>query len=222
MTLFPCPKKQVYICQVNSSSLAKLCSISIRHTETELNLLSNMFAFLVVKKIVYIVLELVVAQVMYLQWMDLKDPIYLYMKSRGTVGMEMEGFAIYDARMQLKNEMHTVAAAIVQACLLLAAGSKGKRFMMPYTKAMIQQPRVPSSGLMPATDLLIRAKEHTGNSLEAVANVKRHPFYMDSIRAKKTGVIDKILWHGQETIMAGASLSEDRDKIAGIKVLVAV
>ncbi|XP_063941507.1 ATP-dependent Clp protease proteolytic subunit-related protein 3, chloroplastic-like isoform X1 [Daucus carota subsp. sativus] len=59
----------------------------------------------------------------------------------------------------MNGEMHTVAAAIVQACLLLAAGSKGKRFMMPYTKAMIQQPRVPSSGLMPATDLLIRAKE---------------------------------------------------------------
>ncbi|KAL1833471.1 hypothetical protein ACET3Z_003122 [Daucus carota] len=89
----------------------------------------------------------------------------------------------------MNGEMHTVAAAIVQACLLLAAGSKGKRFMMPHTKAMIQ-PCVPSSGLMRATDLLIRAK--------------------------------KILWRGQGTIMAGASLSEDRNKIAGIKVLVAV
>ncbi|KAL1549787.1 ATP-dependent Clp protease proteolytic subunit-related protein 3, chloroplastic [Salvia divinorum] len=96
--------------------------------------------------------------------------------------METEGFAIYDAMMQLKNEIHTVAvgAAIGQACLLLSAGSKGKRFMMPHAKAMIQQPRVPSSGLMPASDVLIRAKEviinrdnlvkllakHTGNSEE--------------------------------------------------------
>ncbi|XP_054794298.1 ATP-dependent Clp protease proteolytic subunit-related protein 3, chloroplastic-like [Prosopis cineraria] len=86
--------------------------------------------------------------------------------------METEGFAIYDAMMQLKNEIHTVAvgAAIGQACLLLAAG----------TKAMIQQPRVPSSGLMPASDVLIRAQEviinrdtlvkllakHTGNRRE--------------------------------------------------------
>ncbi|XP_011036865.1 PREDICTED: ATP-dependent Clp protease proteolytic subunit-related protein 3, chloroplastic [Populus euphratica] len=63
--------------------------------------------------------------------------------------------------MQLKNEKRTVAvgAAGGQACLLLAAGTKGKRHMMPHAKAMIQQPRVPSSGLMPASDVLIRAKE---------------------------------------------------------------
>ncbi|KAJ6762679.1 ATP-DEPENDENT CLP PROTEASE PROTEOLYTIC SUBUNIT [Salix purpurea] len=173
------------------------------------------------------VTELVVAELMYLQWMDPKAPIYIYINSTGTtrddgescstsgkwaidssvrwnspnasvrcpsmlvskvvmVGMETEGFAIYDSMMQLKNEIHTVAvgAAIGQACLLLAAGSKGHRYMMPHAKAMIQQPRVPSSGLMPASDVLIRAKEavvnrdvltellakHTGNSVETVAN----------------------------------------------------
>ncbi|XP_059652401.1 ATP-dependent Clp protease proteolytic subunit-related protein 3, chloroplastic [Cornus florida] len=191
------------------------------------------------------VTELVIAELMYLQWMDPKEPIYLYINSTGTtrddgetVGMETEGFAIYDAMMQLKNEIHTVAvgAAIGQACLLLAAGSKGKRFMMPHAKAMIQQPRVPSSGLMPASDVLIRAKEviinrdtlaglvakHTGNSVETVAKVMRRPFYMDSTRAKEFGVIDKILWRGQEKIMADAAAPEDWDKNAGIKVLDAV
>lgn len=188
------------------------------------------------------VTELVIAELMYLQWMDPKEPIYLYINSTGTtrddgetVGMESEGFAIYDAMMQLKNEIHTVAvgAAIGQACLLLAAGSKGKRFMMPHAKAMIQQPRVPSSGLMPASDVLIRAKEviinrdtlvkllakHTGNSLETVANVMKRPFYMDSTRAQEFGVIDKILWRGQEKIMADAAPPEVWDKNAGIKVL---
>ncbi|XP_022860129.1 ATP-dependent Clp protease proteolytic subunit-related protein 3, chloroplastic-like [Olea europaea var. sylvestris] len=135
-------------------------------------------------------------------------------------------------------QIHTVAvgAAIGQACLLLAAGSKGKRFMMPHAKAMIQQPRVPSSGLMPASDVLIRAKEviinrdilvellskHTGNSLETVADVMRRPFYMDSTRAKEFGVIDKILWRGQEKIMADAAPPEDWDKNAGIKALDAI
>ncbi|KAH6819070.1 ATP-dependent caseinolytic protease/crotonase family protein [Perilla frutescens var. frutescens] len=191
------------------------------------------------------VTELVVAELMYLQWMDPKEPIYLYINSTGTtrddgetVGMETEGFAIYDAMMQLKNEIHTVAvgAAIGQACLLLSAGSKGKRFMMPHAKAMIQQPRVPSSGLMPASDVLIRAKEviinrdtlvkllakHTGNSEETVANLMKRPFYMDSTRAKEFGVIDKILWRGQEKIMADAAAPEDWDKNAGIRVLDAV
>ncbi|XP_022999027.1 ATP-dependent Clp protease proteolytic subunit-related protein 3, chloroplastic-like [Cucurbita maxima] len=188
------------------------------------------------------VTELVIAQLMYLQWMDPKEPIYIYINSSGTtrddgetVAMETEGFAIYDAMMQLKNEIHTltVGAAIGQACLLLAAGTKGRRFMMPHSKAMIQQPRVPSSGLMPASDILIRAKEvitnrdtlvellakHTGNSLETVANAMKRPFYMDAIKAKQFGVIDKILWRGQEKIMAEVASPEDWDKGAGIKAV---
>ncbi|XP_042516656.1 ATP-dependent Clp protease proteolytic subunit-related protein 3, chloroplastic [Macadamia integrifolia] len=188
------------------------------------------------------VTELVIAELLYLQYMDPKEPIYLYINSTGTtrddgetVGMESEGFAIYDAMMQLKNEIQTVAvgAAIGQACLLLAAGKKGRRFMMPHAKAMIQQPRVPSSGLMPASDVLIRAKEivtnrdtlvellskHTGNSLENVAEVMKRPFYMDSTRAKEFGVIDKILWRGQEKIMADAASPEEWDRIAGVKVI---
>ncbi|TKY61520.1 ATP-dependent Clp protease proteolytic subunit-related protein 3 [Spatholobus suberectus] len=188
------------------------------------------------------VTELVVAELMYLQYMDPKEPIYIYINSTGTtrddgetVGMETEGFAIYDAMKQLKNEIHTVAvgAAIGQACLLLSAGTPGRRFMMPHAKAMIQQPRIPSSGLMPASDVLIRAKEviinrdnlvkllakHTGNSEETVANVMKRPYYMDSTRAKEFGVIDKILWRGQEKVMADVAAPEDWDKGAGIKVV---
>ncbi|XP_074312259.1 ATP-dependent Clp protease proteolytic subunit-related protein 3, chloroplastic-like [Silene latifolia] len=191
------------------------------------------------------VTELVIAELMYLQWMDPKEPIYIYINSTGTtrddgetVGMETEGFAIYDAMMQLKTEIHTVAvgAAIGQACLLLSAGTKGKRFMMPHAKAMIQQPRVPSSGLLPASDVAIRAKEviinrdtlvkllakHTGNSEEAIADVMRRPFYMDSTRAKDFGVIDRILWRGQEKVMADVSAPEDWDKGAGIKAVDAI
>lgn len=188
------------------------------------------------------VTELVIAEMLYLQWMDPKQPIYLYINSTGTtrddgetVGMETEGFAIYDAMMQLKNEIETVAvgAAIGQACLLLAAGKKGRRFMMPHAKAMIQQPRVPSSGQMPASDVLIRAKEvinnrdtlvkllakHTGNPVETVSKLMRRPFYMDSIKAQEFGVIDKILWRGQEKIMADALSPDEWDKRAGIKVV---
>lgn len=188
------------------------------------------------------VTELIIAELLYLQWMDPKEPIYLYINSTGTtrddgetVGMESEGFAIYDAMMQLKNEVQTVAvgAAIGQACLLLAAGKKGRRFMMPHAKAMIQQPRVPSSGQMPASDVLIRAKEvitnrdtlvkllarHTGNSVEQVAKVMRRPYYMDSMKALEFGVIDKVLWRGQEKIMSDVASAEEWDRRSGIKVV---
>ncbi|KAD0767441.1 hypothetical protein E3N88_28274 [Mikania micrantha] len=163
------------------------------------------------------VTELIIAELMYLQWMDPKEPIYLYINSTGTtrddgesVGMETEGFAIYDAMMQLKNEIHTVGvgAAIGHACLLLAAGAKGKRFMMPHAKAMIQQPRVPSSGLMTGSDVLIRAKEVIVNKDTLV-----------SLFAKHT---ENILWRGQEKIMADAAPPEAWDKNAGIKALDAI
>ncbi|CAI9280803.1 unnamed protein product [Lactuca saligna] len=57
---------------------------------------------------------------------------------------------------------------------------------------MIQQPRVPSSGLMTNNDVLICAKE----SVEIVTQVMKRPFYMHSTKAKEFGVIDKILLHG--------------------------
>ncbi|WOK96111.1 ATP-dependent Clp protease proteolytic subunit-related protein 3, chloroplastic [Canna indica] len=188
------------------------------------------------------VTELVIAELMYLQWMDPKQPIYMYINSTGTtrddgetVGMETEGFAIYDAMMQMENEIHTIAvgAAIGHACLLLAAGEKGKRFMMPHSKAMLQQPRVPSYGQMPASDVLIRAKEainnrdtlikllvkHTGNSEDTVSKAMRRLFYMDAEKAKEFGVIDKVLSSGQEKIIGDTLSPEEWDKKAGVKVV---
>ncbi|EXB99256.1 ATP-dependent Clp protease proteolytic subunit-related protein 3 [Morus notabilis] len=228
------------------------------------------------------VTELVVAELMYLQWMDPKEPIYIYINSTGTtrddgetVGMETEGFAIYDAMMQLKNEVSfilfpglflvvifSILVAVIDAGSVIEMGfvgysvdgcftdtysccwgshraslsvtfSRDQGETMPHAKAMIQQPRVPSSGLMPASDVLIRAKEivtnrdtlvkllakHTGNSEETVANVMRRPFYMDATKAKEFGVIDKVLWRGQEKIMSDVAPPEDWDKSAGIKVV---
>lgn len=188
------------------------------------------------------VTELVIAELMFLRWMAPKEPIYVYINSTGTtradgetVAMETEGFAIYDAMMQMKTEIHTVAlgAAVGQACLLLSAGTKGRRYMTPHAKAMIQQPRVPPSGLRPASDVLIHAKEvianrdtlvkllakHTGNSEETVSNVMKRPYYMNALLAKEFGVIDKILWRGQEKIMADIPSRGDRENgTAGAKV----
>ncbi|CAL4939343.1 unnamed protein product [Urochloa decumbens] len=186
-------------------------------------------------RIVYIGMPL-----MYLEWMNSKEPVYIYINSTGTarddgepVGMESEGFAIYDAMMRMKAEIHTlcIGAAAGHACLVLAAGKKGKRYMFPHAKAMIQQPRIPSYGMMQASDVVIRAKEvvhnrntlvkllarHTGNPPEKIDKVMRGPFYMDSLKAKEFGVIDKILWRGQEKYMADMLSPDDWDKVAGVR-----
>ncbi|XP_022746765.1 ATP-dependent Clp protease proteolytic subunit-related protein 3, chloroplastic [Durio zibethinus] len=187
------------------------------------------------------VTELVVMEIMYLQWMDPKQPIYLYINSTGTalddgepVGLEANGFAIYDALMQITTDVQTLGlgAAVGQACLLLAAGTKGKRFMMPHAKALIRQPRVPSAGLMPASDALIRAKEaiknrdtlvellaeHTGNSVETVAEAMKSPYYMNASKAIEFGVIDKIIWRGKEKLMADVAPPEEWAKNARNRV----
>jgi ATP-dependent Clp endopeptidase proteolytic subunit ClpP len=187
------------------------------------------------------VTELVIAELLYLQWLDPRQPTYVYINSTGTsradgetVGMETEGFAIYDTMMNVKNEIQTVAvgAAIGQACLLLAAGEKGRRYMMPHATAMIQQPRLPSTGQMSAIDVHIRAKEvinnrdtlvellakHTGNPFEKVAKVMERPFYMNPRKAVEFGVADKILWRGQEA-MAETLKTEEWDQRAGIRVV---
>lgn len=97
---------------------------------------------------------------------------------------------------------------------------------------MIQQPRLPSTGLMSAIDLHIRAKEvvanrdtlvgllarHTGNSFEKVAKTMERPFYMNPQRAIEFGVADKVLWRGQEA-MAETQSAEEWDKSAGIRVV---
>ncbi|KAK7337746.1 hypothetical protein VNO77_18333 [Canavalia gladiata] len=172
------------------------------------------------------VTELVVAQLMYLQWRDPKAPIYIYINSTGTsrddgqpVAIESEGFTIYDSMMRLKNEVHTfcLGAAIGQACLILSAGTPGKRVMMPHATAMLQEPRIAPSGLRSASDVAILAKEvmynrntlvkllakHTGNTEERVSNVMdKGPFYMNAKEAIEFGVIDKIFLGGQEKYMA--------------------
>jgi ATP-dependent Clp endopeptidase proteolytic subunit ClpP len=187
------------------------------------------------------VTELVIAEFLYLQWLDPRQPTYVYINSTGTsredgetVALETEGFAIYDTMMQMKNEIHTVAfgAAVGQACLLLAAGKKGKRYMLPHAQVLLQQPRLPATGQMPAIDVHIRAKElihnrdtfvkllakHTGNPFETVAKAMERPFYMFPRQAVEFGVADKILWQGQEAI--GDTPSPDEwDKRAGIKLV---
>uniref|UniRef100_N1QVE9 ATP-dependent Clp protease proteolytic subunit n=1 Tax=Aegilops tauschii TaxID=37682 RepID=N1QVE9_AEGTA len=202
---------------------------------------TSVFSVLVkILQLVPAVTELIVAQLMYLDWMNSSEPAYIYINSTGTarddgepVGMETEGFAIYDAMMRMKTEVHTlcIGAAAGHACLVLSAGKKGKRYMFPHAKALIQQPRIPSYGMMQASDVVIRAKEvvhnrntlvkllarHTGNPPEKIDKVMRGPFYMDSLKAKEFGVIDKILWRGQEKYMSDMLSPEDWDKVAGVR-----
>lgn len=162
------------------------------------------------------VTELVIAQLMYLESKDPDEPITLYIDSSGsktedgeTVARETEGFAMYDALMQLRCEIRTMAfgEAMGPACLLLAAGTKGKRFIFPHAIAGVEEPAVPATGLMPASYVGLLTKEvltqrdilvellakHSGQSVETIKkDIKKGLFWVGE-EAVKYGIADKVL-----------------------------
>jgi len=129
------------------------------------------------------------------------------------------------------NEIYTVGTgvAIGQACMLLSAGQKGKRFMTPHATAMLHQPKVPSTGERQATEVQIKWKEvkaqkevlvrilseTTGRSASKVEQDIQRPLYMTARDAIAYGIADKIIDKPSETIDKVLSTG-DWDTAAGL------
>ncbi|KAL3137464.1 hypothetical protein ABBQ38_004753 [Trebouxia sp. C0009 RCD-2024] len=184
------------------------------------------------------VTELIIAELLYLQYKDRTKPIYLYINSTGTsradgetVGFETEGTAIFDTMQYVTNEVHTVGVgvAIGQSCMLLSAGTKGKRFMLPHATAMLQQPRVPPTGQRQAVEIQIKWREvlaqkqamlkilsqTTGHSPEKLDKDMQRPLYMQPRDAMEYGVIDGIV-RNETSIIDTVMSPEQWDKEAGL------
>eukprot|EP00889_Picochlorum_renovo_P006587 jgi/Picre1/33617/NNA_001097.t1 len=182
--------------------------------------------------------ELIIAELLYLQHKDRSKPIYLYINSTGTtradgetVGFETEGTAIYDAMTFVKNEIHTVGVgvAIGQACMLLSAGEKGKRFMLEHATAMMHQPRVPPTGQRQAIEVEIKWREvlaqkqnlleimsrTTGHDTEKLEKDIQRPLYMQPKDALAYGIIDGIV-SPEKQIIDQVKSAEQWDKDAGL------
>jgi ATP-dependent Clp protease protease subunit len=160
------------------------------------------------------VTELIMAELLYLQYEDPEKPIYMYINSTGTtkdgekLGYETEAFAIYDTMMYVKPPIFTlcVGNAWGEAALLLAAGSKGNRACLPSATIMIKQPIAQFRGQ--ATDIDIARKEvrnvktelvgmysrHLGQSVEKIEEDIRRPKYFSPDEAVEYGIIDKVLY----------------------------
>jgi len=147
----------------------------------------------------------VIAQLLYLQSEDSEKDISIYINSPG--GMIYSGMAIYDTMKHLKPDISTICVGMAASMgsVLLAAGTKGKRFSLPHSMIMIHQPSGGSEGQ--ATDIEIQAKEiirlkkqlyerlskDTGTSIKQIEKDADRDFHMAPDDAKKYGIIDKIL-----------------------------
>lgn len=147
----------------------------------------------------------IIAQLLYLQSVDPKKDIKMYINSPG--GSAYAGMAIYDTVRTLKPDVQTIAVgtAASAATLLLAAGTKGKRFSLPHSIIHIHQPLGEARGQ--ASDIQIDAKEilrlkelyaeklaeHTGKKVDDINEDFDRDFYMTAEDAKEYGIIDKVL-----------------------------
>lgn len=148
----------------------------------------------------------IIAQFLFLDAQESKDDIKLYINSPG--GSVPSTLAIYDTMQYLKHDVSTigVGTAASGAALLLTAGTKGKRFLLPNTEVLIHQ--IMAGGIEgQATEIeisarhILRLKErlnqilskHTGKQLAQIEKDTDRDFWMDAEEAKKYGLVDEII-----------------------------
>jgi ATP-dependent Clp protease protease subunit len=149
--------------------------------------------------------NLIVAQLLFLESENPDKDINLYINSPG--GSVSAGLAIYDTMQFIKPDVSTLCTGLAASmgAFLLAAGSKGKRFILPNSRVMIHQPSGGFSGQ--ASDIEIHAKEvlylkrrlnemmslHTGQPIEVIDRDTDRDNFMGSEEAVKYGLVDKVL-----------------------------
>jgi ATP-dependent Clp protease protease subunit len=151
------------------------------------------------------VVNLIIAQMLFLEAEDPDKDIFLYINSPG--GVLPAGLAIYDTIQYIKPDVATICMgqAASLAAVILAAGAKGKRSALPHARVMIHQPLGGSQGQ--ASDIEIYTKEiltlreglneilsnHTGKDLKTIARDCDRNFFMSAEEAKEYGVIDEVI-----------------------------
>jgi len=172
----------------------------------------DIYSRLLVDRIVFLatpvddaVANLIVAQMLFLQMTDPKKDIHLYINSPG--GSVTAGLAIYDTMQFMTCEVNTycIGQAASMGAVLLAAGSKGKRFALPNARIMIHQPWGGVQGQ--ATDISIQAKEilrlkdrlneilsqHCHQSIDSIARDTDRDRFMSAEEAKNYGLVDQVV-----------------------------
>ena len=160
------------------------------------------------------VTELIIAQLLFLEFDNPDKPIYFYINSTGTswysgesIGFETEAFAICDTLRYVKPPVHTICIgqAMGTAAVILSAGTKGQRAALPHASIVLHQPRSGARGQ--ATDIQIRAKEvlhnkkamleilstNTGRSVEELSADSDRMSYLTPQEAVTYGLIDRVL-----------------------------
>jgi ATP-dependent Clp protease protease subunit len=185
----------------------------------------DIYSRLLVDRIVFLgtpvddmISNLIIAQLLFLQMTDPKKDIHLYINSPG--GSVTAGLAIYDTMQFMTCDVNTycIGQAASMGAVLLAAGTKGKRYALPNARIMIHQPWGGAQGT--ASDISIQAKEilrlkdrlnellakHTGKTVEDISHSTDRDNFMSSDEARAFGLVDQVVASRKEiTTMAEKS-----------------
>ena len=156
------------------------------------------------------VANMIIAQLLFLQMEDAKKDIHIYIHSPG--GYVTAGMAIYDTIQFMTCDVATycIGMAASMGAVLLAAGTKGKRFSLPNSRIMIHQPSGGARGQ--ASDISIQAKEilrlkdrlnailakHSGRTLDEIDRSTDRDNFMSSDEAKTYGLVDNVVMSRKE------------------------
>lgn len=172
----------------------------------------DIYSLLLKERIIFVgmpiddqVANLVVAQLLFLNREDPEREIQMYINSPG--GVIYSGLAIYDTMQMISNPISTVAVGVTASfgTVLLAAGTKGRRYALPNATIHMHQPLGGVQGQ--ATDIEIQAKQilrlkgrlneilakHTGQPLEVIEHDTDRDFYLEPPEAVKYGLVDQVL-----------------------------
>ncbi|MCX8065007.1 MAG: ATP-dependent Clp protease proteolytic subunit [Candidatus Hydrogenedentes bacterium] len=152
----------------------------------------------------------IIAQLLYLEAEDPDKDIHLYINSPG--GSVTAGLAIYDTMQFIRPEITTICLgqAASMAAVLMAAGTKGKRYALPYSRFLLHQLMGGVRGQ--ATDIAIQAQEivrigeiidqilakHTGQPIEVIHRDTDRDLFLSAEEAKEYGLIDEVLYRAKE------------------------
>jgi len=182
----------------------------------------DIFSLLLKERIVFLgtpiddqIANLIIAQLLYLEREDPEKDVNMYIHSPG--GVVSAGLAIYDTMNLMRCDVATicVGGCASMGTVLLAAGTKGKRYALPNSTIHIHQAVIRGVGGQ-ATDVEIHAREvlrqnqvireilakHTGQDLERIIRDTDRDFFMDPLQAKEYGIIDEILQGSKQAVAA--------------------
>jgi len=154
----------------------------------------------------------IIAQLLFLEATDPDKDIYVYINSPG--GSVSSTIAIYDTIQYIRSDVSTICIGMAAsgAALILASGTKGKRFALPNSRIMVHQPLGGAQGQV--TDIEIQTRElkrikdtinkilthHTGQKFEKIEKDTDRDFYLTAQESKEYGLVDEVIKSREEAV----------------------